>query len=862
MATIRDRYILELDTTGATRALNGFKVAIGGLISVAAFREVLQLTAAFEDLRTSLNTVTGSAANGGDAFKFIKQFATETQFSVQELTQSYIQLRSAGIEPTERLLRTFTDAAAVTTDQLGTLEAATALLSRTTGGGLGLEELERLADRGIPVYRILAEEVGITRQQVSEFGQTAEGARTLVEGLLRGIEKEFGGATAARVDNLSTLMSNLGIAVQNVAVAFGEGVSPAVKEVVRDLTEFLNNNQDIARTLGELSGEVIRSVAEAIKTLASSLDLLTGEGLKNTFADLIVGLGNFIIAFEKLAQSLMTGLSQIANAIAEFQAFSNGTEIFPAGTNIDQTLSNLKAYRTELQGVIDDQGILERLRSNSPIANLFGSAGVIDQSPAQQLQVVEDMIKGIESGNYFVELESTISNTGDAAGSLGQRLVEIGERLRETAVQSEVYPDAILRQLEAQQRAAEASANIVQDVGGTTQETISETATAFNEFFNGIVSTSAESIQQLEFARQAVEGLNEQLKAGIITPQVYKEAMDRLNQILGENTDQTRDAARAQEELNRLREQATGLVESYTTSLQRGTEDARRELEQLNMSPLEKQLDNISNSLSRDLTDQVRELQALQNSTNASEIDQQIQAITSATSEAIAEQQRLATESYNTQRSFAYGWRQAFEEYRNAATDAASQARDIFGQTTRGLEDLIVNFAKTGKFEIGDLAETITETLLRQNIQRSLSGILGSGGGAGDMASQIGQLFGSIPGADPVDIRGLESLLAPTVEAMRRSNLGQAVETIRGQTANDALYVRLVNPEFLQTFGAPSIVNRLSPIQETARGLPTEVTYNINAVDARSFKQLVAEDPGFIHAIAAYGAKALTTRRG
>ena len=37
----------------------------------------------------------------------------------------------------------------------------------------------------------------------------------------------------------------------------------------------------------------------------------------------------------------------------------------------------------------------------------------------------------------------------------------------------------------------------------------------------------------------------------------------------------------------------------------------------------------------------------------------------------------------------------------------------------------------------------------------------------------------------------------------------------------------------------------------------TNVTYNINAVDARSFQQLVAADPAFIHAVASKGQRSL-----
>jgi hypothetical protein len=41
----------------------------------------------------------------------------------------------------------------------------------------------------------------------------------------------------------------------------------------------------------------------------------------------------------------------------------------------------------------------------------------------------------------------------------------------------------------------------------------------------------------------------------------------------------------------------------------------------------------------------------------------------------------------------------------------------------------------------------------------------------------------------------------------------------------------------------------------------SNVTYNINAVDASSFKQMVARDPQFIHAVATQGARSVPGRR-
>lgn len=214
-------------------------------------RNIVNTTARYEDLRTTLTSVTGSARAGADAFKFIQEFATQTQFGVEELTQTYIKLQAAGIEPTTELLTTFTDAAAITTDQLGSLQAITDLFSRTVSGGLGIEELERLGDRGIPVYRILQEEIGKSRNEITELGKTADGARLITEALAKGIQDRFGGATLARLNNVSTQFSNLQIAITNASDTIGrQGFALALGEAARKITDLITNNETLVKSIG------------------------------------------------------------------------------------------------------------------------------------------------------------------------------------------------------------------------------------------------------------------------------------------------------------------------------------------------------------------------------------------------------------------------------------------------------------------------------------------------------------------------------------------------------------------------------------------------------------------------------------
>ena len=235
---------LKLSTVlkGAAAGLAAF-----GAVRIGSF--IVNTTKEFEDLRTTLSSVTGSTEEGAEAFRFISEFATQTQFGVEDLTTTFIKLKASGIEPTRDLLTLFTDTAAVTTDQIGSLQAMTDLFSRTTSGGLGLEELNRLADRGVPVFRILEEQLGLARLEISNVGKTAEGAKSILNALSKGIRADFGGATARVTDNLSTQFSNLSIALKNTANEMGKEMSPALKDLTIDMTKFVEDNEELFRSL-------------------------------------------------------------------------------------------------------------------------------------------------------------------------------------------------------------------------------------------------------------------------------------------------------------------------------------------------------------------------------------------------------------------------------------------------------------------------------------------------------------------------------------------------------------------------------------------------------------------------------------
>jgi len=173
-------------------------------------------------------------------------------------------------------------------------------------------------------------------------------------------------------------------------------------------------------------------------------------------------------------------------------------------------------------------------------------------------------------------------------------------------------------------------------------------------------------------------------------------------------------------------------------------------------------------------------------------------------------------------RTFSDGWNQAFKQYAEDAANAAKYAQNMFAKTMQGMEDLIVNFAKTGKFEWKNFVGSLVEELLRSQLKQLMSSVFSfQGTGGGSAGSLLGNLFagmfangGTIPGGQ----------------------FGIVGE--RG-------------PEFVS---GPATVTPMG-------GGGGSVVYNINAVDAPSFKAMIARDPSFIHAVAMQGAAGIPSRR-
>ena len=441
---------------GTGAALAGIKgKALAAAAAIAgigvALNKVAQAGMVFEDLKDSLDIVFGSAEAGDKALAQITQFAQTTPFQIDDVTKAFIGLKSAGIEPTVKMLQTFADTASIATDQKGTFEALVTFFQRSAAGGASLVELNRINDRGIDIFGRLEKEIGKSRTELSTFGATAEGSKKIQEGLLKVLERDFGGAMMSKMDNLSTKASNMQIAFKVLGdELFKSGIGDLLKRMADRMTAIADA---ISRSLRDLRNERSLSDLGISETKGSGefVTLTDGSEVELTEAktdeELLKEVQDRIAALKvKQAQQADIQTNFVMSTKDSLQ-LSTAQKLVDFGDEINE----LKAHEIRLnqsiidkkkeQAEMDEKGV--KGATADQISALTKMNKILDDSrpAAEKIKETIDMIdsfKGVvdKDGNLFFT-EDELQRMRDFVN------LDLPEELEETATMSEHMQDAI-----------------------------------------------------------------------------------------------------------------------------------------------------------------------------------------------------------------------------------------------------------------------------------------------------------------------------------------------------------------------------------------------------------------------------------
>jgi len=216
-------------------------------------------------------------------------------------------------------------------------------------------------------------------------------------------------------------------------------------------------------------------------------------------------------------------------------------------------------------------------------------------------------------------------------------------------------------------------------------------------------------------------------------------------------------------------------------------------------------------------TEAIRELDNVENLSYKDRLEQEAR-IRDESSKAIELIKKRSAEDLARSQNLTAGLTDAWTAYKENALKTADQIKSSFDNSLSGLEDAFVRFVQTGKLSFRDLANSIIADLAKIAFKKAVVG----------MAS----LFGFAAG-------------------------GQVM-------ADTPIIVGERGPELFVPRSAGAIVpnNALGGMAGSSnQGVgQTMVTYNIQAVDAASFRSLVARDPSFIYAVTEQGRRSQPTR--
>ena len=801
-------YSIGIDDSSAQRSLNALKSSLasfaGVLASAFAVREVAIVSARFEDLRITLQTLYRDTAVGAKVFYDIKEFAKTSSFAVEDLVQTVLKLKSAGLEPNIALLKLFSDVSGSVADKVGALQAITDLYARTTAGGLGLEDLNRLADRGIPVFQILSEKLGLSRLEITKVGQSAEGARVILQALEQGLQEVFGGAAENKANSLAQAFSNFKDTINGLIDVFGLMVNESLAKFIQSL------------------GKVLEELKPTIALIGGVL-LLAFEGLA-----VIINKCSFAIA------TLITffAVGWIVRSVAAFLTLASAIKSTAAATAI-------------LNAVLAKNPLIRAAQIAGGIVAGFGLIGPKIAESVNDIKL-DDLIKKLEGANDAIEglpmgkLADTSENLKGQVGGLNSELKAFNAEMQNAVTAYAAQNAEQLRSFNQQTqliRSTEEQRIAVETLQNAQEGYLRAIAPLLDQYNKLSASGKKEDLEKLPAIQKAIKGITDEYERGLPALQEGINLRIQELQIVKELEYQ-------QKLLTAAEERRISVDEALNELLLRGPREAKRANEDyLNstLTPLQRKLNEIARE-ERDLRDAALKRVAAQfTGQDGESMDPEGFARATQQAEDAARRntelrQQQTREQYEQQRQFSSGWSEAFRNYVDNATNAANQARTYFEVFSRGIEDALVSFVRTGKLSFKDFANNIIAEFVRIEAKALVmklfpSNVGGAGGGGG--------LFDIVKGIGSAIFGGFKASGGPV-------------------TSNKAYVVGERGPEMFVPNSNGSIIPNGAMAQ--AQPIINQVTYSIQAVDAASFKQLVARDPEFIYNVTEQARRNLPTR--
>ena len=434
----------------------------GGLfagVSIAAFAgKLVSVQREFDVLNSSLITITGSSANAEKELAWIKEFAAETPFSLAEVTQAFIKMKSLGLDASKESLTSYGNTASAMGKSLNQMIEAVA--DASTG------EFERLKEFGIKAKQN-GDQVSLTFQGVTTTIQN--NAEAISQYLTNIGNKNFFGAMEERAKTLDGAISNLGDTWDELFRTINQNntgglIYDSVKLATAGISDLIS---------------IIREMSAATKDGAKDTNAFAAAqgGLQTVFETVAILGMNVSFVIKQIGKDLV-GLATYAKEIAKgnFALAGDISKTFredAAKSRADLDAAENRIFnRNKWSGKNSLSALSDGLPEDKPKSNVvsIGSGGKRGGGRSIAAQASEEAKAYEQAMKSFADIaRDADKSTLDLSGSQ-QKLYDLMTSAN-WAKMPDAWKQTALAQFEAA-RAAELNAKFLKDVEAQQQKNL------------------------------------------------------------------------------------------------------------------------------------------------------------------------------------------------------------------------------------------------------------------------------------------------------------------------------------------------------------------------------------------------------
>lgn len=381
-----------------------------------------------EDTKTAFKVLLGSTEAAQKMLEDLHKFAKTTPFSYATYLETGKSLVSMGIaaENVIPYLEGITNAAIATGNGEEAITSISSALGKmTTQTKLSLEYMYQISDQGIPVFRILGNQLGVSTSKLMEMISAGKLASSemipkLIKGInegtdgINGATSAFAGLATETKSNLSGALDSLKSKFRNMSMEIwnAEEAYPELNKIIREFTKSLDVLPKVFQSLSKAAVPILQNITKAFNTLNEKLSKMDDEQLRK-FGNAILGLA--------VAGPVLGIISKFTGGLSAL--FSVGSKL--TGT-IAQLINGTGAFAKVLPLLTGPAGIIVGITATAIalLTVLYNKSETFRNSINKAFKTIKDTLS-----DMWQKIKPQLEELGTALGTLLEKIKPIAEFL-------------------------------------------------------------------------------------------------------------------------------------------------------------------------------------------------------------------------------------------------------------------------------------------------------------------------------------------------------------------------------------------------------------------------------------------------